>query len=142
MSSTTVSNPYSFNISGNTGFSASVITELPNEITHLWTKQDPQDLDITFTIPIGVNILRCNLDVNSDMEEKVSAYLYSYSKGDYLYDEQGTGYYYDEFYIGVTPGKTYRWCIGISAEGMFPQGTITVFYSASINQQKPSITDY
>lgn len=75
--SSTVSNPYSFNIVNNTSFTApSIAPNLPSEDTPLvWDKYDNS---YYYTIiPSGVKVLKC------------------------YYDRRGT------IYIGVTPGKKY-----------------------------------
>ena len=72
--STTVSNPYSFNISKNTEFSSSIQVILPNESQSLFSDSDTGlagcvavsiQKDIELKIPNGVNVIFVDANVNA-----------------------------------------------------------------------------
>lgn len=76
--STTVSNPYSFNIKNNIGFSSSIAASLPSNPTALvWHEYSNNDEYYYTIIPPGVKVLKGYISPNKII------------------------------YIGVTPGKKY-----------------------------------
>lgn len=138
MSSTTVSNPYSFNMSKDTGFSASVTAELPETETSLLfsTGNDAK----TITIPVGVNVIevrltsyadgdnRCQLVVENTSNRKTWASIFSRFYGEI-----------SSTYVGVTPNKAYHLSIDQWGDA---DGDCEILYSVSINHQTPTVTDY
>ena len=69
--STTVSNPYSFNIVNNTSFSSSTIqSNLPQTDTLLVDISDTYDDNYHLTIPSGVNVIYCSGYTEAGAEER------------------------------------------------------------------------
>lgn len=136
--STTVSNPYSFNIVNNTGFTSPTITALPDKTTLLETLMDETK---TITIPLGCKVveLLCTATgegFGNDAEITVqNVYNNKYwcdIIGD-IYDVSGI------ICVGVTPGKTYKLRVfGIDSV----DATCKIYYSKNINNKTPTVTDY
>lgn len=140
MSFTTVSNPYSFTISKNTGFSASVAAALPEEETFIYNQYGSVSLD--FTAPAGVNVLKVSYYVydaygstQGSLHNSVTNLMWHLS--DISFNVT------DTFYVGVTPGKKYSLYSDVSStsEDGYDE-YCSISYSASINQQTPTVTDY
>lgn len=122
---------------------------LPSEETVLW-EIDVYNQELTsITIPNGVKVLKVEMFVLEDSGEQwAAASLYSYDTADtgnyktWLDVNLEYGGETDEVrYIGVTPSKTYNLLANIGYE-VGAMATITISYSASINQQTPKVTDY
>lgn len=154
--STTVTNPYTFNIQGNCSFSASVESAVPETTTELYFYQDygnSKELDII--IPAGVTKLFTYIqsyqgapyptisnysDVNnpivwndSDMEKKTLEVPHNGNK----INVRGT-------IVQVTPDKTYN-VIAVMGPVLNPQvaGQLMfgLWYSKSINNMTAQIID-
>ncbi len=145
MSSTIVSNPYSFNISKNTVFSTSIATELPEKETKLLSLDDRWGL-FNVTIPAGVKVVKASSYANSENEDSnisSESWLRNEDSQEYWTSAYAESYEsnLDVTYVGVTPNKTYRLFADGTVNG---NGSVSVSlsYSVTINQQKPSITDY
>lgn len=138
--SSIVSNPYSFNISKNTGFSASVTAALPDKETFIYNEYGPVNLN--FTVPTGVNVLKVLYScydaygsTQGELRNSITNVMWHLSEPSISSS--------DTFYVGVTPGKKYSLCSFVSSsseEGYDEYCSIS--YSASINQQTPTVTDY
>ena len=50
--------------------------------------------------------------------------------------------FYDQWYVGVTPNKTYKLSLYVGAEYNLYGGYLKISYSQSINQKIPNVTDY
>jgi hypothetical protein len=50
--------------------------------------------------------------------------------------------FYDQWYVGVTPNKTYKLSLYVGAEYNLDGGYLKISYSQSINQKIPNVTDY
>ena len=69
--STTVSNPYSFNIVNNTSFSSPTIqSNLPQTNTLLVDISDTYNNNYQLTIPSGINIIYCSGGVNAGVDRE------------------------------------------------------------------------
>ena len=137
--SSTVSNPYTFSISSNTSFGASVEPELPKEVTELL------DLDNTginfdgtvtgsFTVPAGCKVVRADVFDRPGREvtlsNKDTRKLWVSTDDDKISNMQ---------YIGVTSGKTYNLEFDTYASEF---SSANVLYSAEINTHTPDVEDY
>lgn len=140
MSSITVSNPYSFNISKNTGFSASVTSELPKKETFIYNQYG--SVQIEFKVPAGVKVLKV-LYSCYDAYGSTQGELRNYVTNVLWHLSETSSSSADIFYVGVTPGKKYSlYSIVSSASDEGYDEYCSISYSASINQQAPTVTDY
>ena len=162
--SSTVSNPYSFNISKNTEFSSSIQVMLPNESQILFSDSDNDVAgfsasirkDIELKIPNGVNVIsveanacatsddpdslnECDISITNIENNKTWA-----SQSDTVRDCDLD--LFVQKYIGVTPSKIYKLKIELWARAELDPGSsdvrLNIYYSALINQQNPDILDY
>lgn len=123
---------------------------LPSEETILHTVSLWSDSEyFSLTVPKGVKVLKVTANLSEDSGELWAATLLD------SYDTSGSGDYkrwilvsvdyggenQDTKYIGVTPLKTYNFTASISWE-VGATATITISYSAAINQQTPTVKDY
>ena len=137
--STTVSNPYSFNIKNNTSFTSSTITPiLPDKDTCLAVLERSKITAIFVPSSCKVVLLRINSGPDSEnMGTTVKIDNLDNDKNWYYKMGNPDGFF-DEKYVGVTPGKSYH--IRLLGIGDSPSGAI--YYSASINNKTPDVTDY
>ena len=163
--STTVSNPYSFNISKNTESSSSIQVILPNESQSLFSDSDTGlagcvavsiQKDIELKIPNGVNVIFVDANANATTkypdslnEGGISITNIENNKIWASQRDSITGHFFDlsvHKYIGVTPDKIYKLKINIWSFAEIDPGNTSVrldiYYSALINQQNPDILDY
>ena len=162
--STTVSNPYSFNIVNNTEFSSSIQVMLPNESQSLFSDSDHTNAagtaflqeDIELKIPNRVNVIFVEASAYATSDDK-----YSFQEGAISItniennkkwaSQSGSEKFSDlnltvNKYIGVTPNKIYKLKIDIRAFTEMEPGdsrvSLNIYYSALINQKNPDILDY
>ena len=158
--STTVSNPYSFNIVNNTSFSSPTIqSNLPQTDTLLVDISDLYNNNYRLTIPSGVNVIYCSgyVEAGSESYADYRAALMIKNNANNKYwnndiENGGGGDTVDalcECYIGVTPGKTYDLSINTMAnfeswEGYpgYANSDVKIYYSASINNHAIDVADY
>lgn len=135
--STTVSNPYSFNIKNNTSFTSSTITPiLPDNDTLLETIIEETKV---ITIPLGCKVIElygytsASGATNAEVivYSVISAKLWCHIEGDFY----GAS---DIVYVGVTPGNQYK----LHVYGSGDEVTCEIYYSKDINNQTPTVTDY
>ena len=139
-SSNKVSNPYSFSIKSNTGFSASVEPEIPNKDTLLISVDDTEEKDLSFIVPGGITVLRVDYWAESGYQEALT-YVYNNSmkpKIEWVWDNGDEGVAGGTVYVGVTPGKSYK--LYYSSQG--DTYNISIFYSSEINTHAPQVKDY
>lgn len=137
--STTVSNPYSFNIKNNTSFTSSTITPiLPDKDTILVTLRNIESR--TILVPQGCKVVLLVIDSGPDDEGRgVYARVRNLDTNKYWYEGDGLpDGFSDITYVGVTPGKSYT--LRLVGRGDDPR--CTIYYSASINNKTPDVTDY
>lgn len=164
MSSITVSNPYSFNISKNTGFSCLIQVILPNDKQSLFSDSEYAaagssasiEKTIELKIPNGVNVIYVEACANASSDDLKSINEGTISvtniENNKKWASESNSVMYDDLvldvlnYIGVTPGKIYKLKIVMYALAELDPGRSDVFlnisYSAFINQQAPTVTDY
>lgn len=158
--STTVSNPYSFNIVNDTSFSSPTIqSNLPQTDTLLVDISDTYNNNYRLTIPSGVNVIYCSGIVNASVDrygECEAALIIKNNTNNKYWNNDiengGGGDTVDalcECYIGVTPGKTYDLSINTMAnfeswEGYpgYANSDVKIYYSASINNHAIDVADY
>lgn len=158
--STTVSNPYSFNIVNDTSFSSPTIqSNLPQTDTLLVDISGTYNNNYRLTIPSGVNVIYCSGIVNASVDrygECEAALIIKNNTNNKYWNNDiengGGGDTVDalcECYIGVTPGKTYDLSINTMAnfeswEGYpgYANSDVKIYYSASINNHAIDVADY
>ena len=159
--STQVSNPYSFNIVNNKNFSSPAIqSNLPSTNTLLDNISGVYNDNYYLTIPSGVNIIYCSGSVRAsvdgnDGESEANLIIKNNTNNKYWKNDTGEGSgrelasAFCECYIGVTPGKTYNLFINTIASfesyrgySGFADSDVKIYYSASINNKTPDVTDY
>lgn len=146
--STTVSNPYSFNIVNNTSFSSPTIqSNLPQTDTLLADISYTYDNNYRLTIPSGVNVIYCSGNVYASVDrygECEAALIIKNNTNNKYWNNDiengGGGDTVDalcECYIGVTPGKTYDLSINTMANFESWEGypgdansDVKIYYSA------------
>ena len=146
--SSSVANPYTFNIQGNTYFSTIKDVEPPDETTVLASGESTNGyVERTFTIPDGVNIVYvvgnafawCHHVEYEETSNTIGSTNKVYKSGS---DEISA-------YVKVTPGKTYTmYAAGdTSSFSIVDPGTseiktsLTVYCSKAINDKAPQVED-
>ena len=134
-----------FILSKNTTFSTSIVTGLPEKETELLSLEDQWGL-FNVTIPAGVKVVKASSYANSENEESgISSESWLRNEDSQQYWTSAYAESYDSnldvTYVGVTPNKTYRLFVEGVVNG---NGSVSVSlsYSASINQKTPTVTDY
>lgn len=162
--SSIVSNPYSFNISKNTGFSGSIQAILPNDYQVLFHDGDNTtsgdsaliEKNIELKIPDGVNVINIEAAAYATSDDPESNNMGEISitniENNKKWASQSDSVQRDDLvlvvsnYIGVTPGKIYKLKIVIAAFAELDPGrsdiSIDIYWSALINQKTPDILDY
>lgn len=163
--SSIVSNPYSFNISKNTGFGSLIQVILPNDNQSLFSDSNDAvgggqsayiEKNIDLKIPNGVNVIYIEADAEatSDSPESHNDATISITniKNNKKWAFESDSVFLDDLalhvcdYIGVTPGKIYKLKIRIRATAELDpcrsNVSLNIYYSALINQKTPDILDY
>ena len=128
---TKVTNPYTFSIQGNKGFSGICVGELPSTETYLYNKHTYEQIfeTIKISIPSNCRVLKVATKVHvyvENVEEGNFGYVDSTIKNTsnnikWIDEHEDTGVYNDEAnidvvkYIGVTPNKTYTLSLDLDA---------------------------
>lgn len=135
--STTVSNPYSFNIKNNTGFtSQTLVPDLPDSDTLLETIIEETR---TITIPLGCKVVRLDGYTRASGAENAEVIVYSVISAKIWCHIEGDFYgASDTVYVGVTPGNQYK----LQVYGRGDEVTCEISYSKDINNKTPDVTDY
>lgn len=147
---TTVSNPYNFNVYSNTTFSATINAVLPDKETILFKMNagNPNGF-INLTIPSGTKVVKvyCYAAISGADDSEVSdASVFSYINDKYNktwaaaeITEDGT----DEItrYVGVTPGKIYELLVSCNI-GNVGSAYLSISYSSEINAHAVDVEDY
>ena len=163
--SSTVSNPYSFNISKNTGFSSSIQAILSNDNQSLFSDGDDTigggqsayiEKNIELKIPNGVNVIYIEADAYATSDDPEShndgTISITNTENNKKWVSESDEALLDDLvlvaqkYIGVTPGKIYKLKISIFAmaevDPCKSNVSLNIYYSALINQKTPDILDY
>ncbi len=152
--STTVTNPYTFNIRGNCSFSTSIESAIPDTNTllgsnHSVTNDTNYFISVSVTIPNGVNVIlvQGTGDVFLHHIDQYDAELVIGRVNDSgrVAKTYSTGNGVSYSYVKVTPGKVYN----IGLYGSDPNDNdmpkfnlyLEVYYSKTINNTTPTVTD-
>ena len=145
--STTVSNPYSFNIKNNTGFAvSSIAASLPSNPTALVWHEYDDNYGYYTIIPPGVKVIKGYISPNKIIYIGVTPgkkYICNCIETN-TFDNEGREDYGKSIYSinsKVTWYRTDAANFGDSYDYPF-MPTNEILYSASINNQTPTVTDY
>ena len=135
--SSKVSNPYSFSIKSNTGFSGSVQATLPETKTVLLNIKISNDSRTkTFIVPAECKVVEAVITNNV----RIFSYTLSNAANNIKWVVSKNTESVAK-YIGVTPGKSYTLMLK-SVANKNVEGAATVYYSAKINTHTPDVKDY
>lgn len=152
--STTVTNPYTFNIRGNCSFSTSIKSAIPDTNTILGSDRSTNGtnyfISVSVTIPNGVNVIlvRGTGDVfvhHTGDQYSADLVIGRVNDSGKVVKTYSTGSGVSYSYVRVTPGKVYN----IGLYGDDPEDNniyifnlyLEVYYSKTINNTTPTITD-
>lgn len=141
-------NPMNITVTGNITVSAELEVIVPTEETFLINKNiEANDIlyeEVSITIPDGVTVLYISSHAESSegYDDYVTVEIKNLSnQKEWRYRSEGFNFY-DEWYVGVTPNKTYKLLLDVGAEYNLNEGYLKISYSQSINQKIPNVTDY
>lgn len=154
--STTVTNPYTFNIRGNTSFSTSIESATPDKNTLLGsnsfnnTSNGGHRISVSVTIPNGVNVILVQgtgdvfIHHNGDQYNAELVIGRVNDNSITIAKTYSTGSGVSFSYVKVTPGKQYN----IILDAHDPDNNYAVFnmnlsiyYSKTINNTTPTVID-
>lgn len=124
---------------------------LPTEETFLWNEEDVAiPSDPTFTVPDGVTVLKLSMQVqeNTGENDYFATLMVMDFEANSNYLEWGSCMAWSgetaesTVYVGVTPNKGYTLWASLSTNQDGICNYLRISYSASINQQTPTVTDY
>lgn len=143
-----VENPMSLVVTSNTTIGVTLEANVPTTETFLYNNTiELNDMlldEISITIPSGVNVLYISSHAESSegYDDYVSIEIINLNnKKTWRYRQEGYNFF-DQWYVGVTPGKTYKLQIYLGAEYNLGGGYVKISYSQSINTKTPNTTDY
>lgn len=134
-------NPMSLVVTGNVTVGATLEASVPTTETRLLSTIDV-NTTVTITVPAGVKVLKVEGAVDHEHEGEVALDVYSVNGKKYwlsLWDYENA---HDQWYVGVTPNKSYILKLSTDSETGTESGSVTISYSQSINNQTPKVTDY
>lgn len=141
-------NPMNITVTGNITVSAELEVIVPTEETFLINKNVEADNilyeEVSITIPDGVTVLYISSRAASSeyYDDYVTVEIKNLSnQKEWRYRSEGFNFY-DQWYVGVTPNKTYELSLYVGAEYNLGGGYLKISYSQSINQKIPNVTDY
>lgn len=134
-------NPMSLVVTGNVTVGATLEASVPTTETSLLSTEYVSGT-VTITVPAGVKVLKVDGDVYHDYKGEVSLNVYSVNGKKYWLYLCDYEYAHDQWYVGVTPNKSYTLSLSIDSESDTELGSVTISYSQSINNQTPKVTDY
>lgn len=141
-------NPMNITVTGNTTVSVELEVIVPTEETFLINKNiEANDIlyeEVSITIPDGVTVLYISSHAQSSegYDDYVTVEIKNLSnQKEWRYRSEGFNFY-DQWYVGVTPNKTYELSLYVGAEYNLDGGYLKISYSQSINQKIPNVTDY
>ena len=141
-------NPMNITVTGNITVSAELEVIVPTEETFLINKNieanDTLYEEVSITIPDGVTVLYISSHAESSegYDDYVTVEIKNLSnQKEWRYRSEGFNFY-DTWYVGVTPNKTYKLSLYVDAEYNLNGGYLKISYSQSINQKIPNVTDY
>lgn len=144
-------NPMNITVTGNITVSVELEVIVPTEETFLINKNiEANDIlyeEVSITIPAGVTVLYISSHAeSSEGSEGYNDYVTAEIKNlsnqkEWCYISESFNFY-DQWYVGVTPNKTYKLSLYVGAEYNLSEGYLKISYSQSINQKIPDVTDY
>lgn len=142
-------NPMNITVTGNITVSVELEVIVPTEETFLINKNiEANDIlyyeEVSITIPDGVTVLYISSHAESSegYDDYVTVEIKNLSnQKEWRYRSEGFNFY-DQWYVGVTPNKTYKLSLYVGAEYNLDGGYLKISYSQSINQKIPNVTDY
>ena len=141
-------NPMSLVVTGNVTIGAELEVIVPTEETFLINKNlEGHDIlyeEVSITIPDGVTVLCISSHAESGegYDDYVTIEIKNLSnQKEWRYRSEAFSLY-DQWYVGVTPNKTYKLSVYVGAEYNLDVGYLKISYSQSINQKTPNVTDY
>lgn len=142
------SNPMNVIVTGNVSIGAELEVIVPTEETFLINKNieanDILNEEVSITIPDGVTVLYISSHAESSegYDDVVIVEIKNLSnKKEWCYKLEAFNFY-EQWYVGVTPNKTYKLSLYVGAEYNLGEGYLKISYSQSINQKTPHVTDY
>lgn len=142
------SNPMNVIVTGNVSIGAELEVIVPTKETFLINKNieanDSLYEEVSITIPDGVTVLYISSHVESSegYDDYVTVEILNLSNQKEWYYRSDSFSFYDQWYVGVTPNKTYKLSLYAGAEYNLGGGYLNISYSQSINQKTPNVTDY
>lgn len=141
-------NPMNITVTGNITVSVELEAIVPTEETFLFNKNiEINDIlyeKASITIPDGVTVLYISSYAESSVgyDDYVTIEIQNLSnQKEWRYRSEIFGFY-DIWYVGVTPNKTYKLSLYVGGEYDLDEGYLKISYSQSINQKIPNVTDY
>lgn len=141
-------NPMNITVTGNIMVSAELGVSVPTKETFLINKNiganDVLNERVSITIPSGVTVLYISSHAESSegYDDYVSVEIKNLSnQKEWRYRSEGFNFY-DQWYVGVTPNKTYKLSLYVGADYNLGEGYLKISYSQSINKKIPNVTDY
>ena len=116
------------------------VPELPDQDTLLLEDFGPGT--VTIKIPEGCNVVKVWYAVDHESEGDVAIVVHSDKTGVRWVDAYGYGGIGGDIYIGVTSGAEYTLSVMTNSETSTESGSISIYYSKSINTKTPNKTDY
>lgn len=141
-------NPMNITVTGNITVGAKLEVIVPTKETFLINKNiKANDIlyeEVSITIPDGVTVLY--ISSHAEASEGYNDYATIEIKNlsnqkEWRCRSESFGFY-DQWYVGVTPNKTYKLLLDVGAEYNLDEGYLKISYSQSINQKIPNVTDY
>ena len=135
-------------VTGNITVSVELEVIVPTEETFLINKNiEANDIlyeEVSITIPDGVTVLYISSHAESSegYDDYVTVEIKNLSnQKEWRYRSEGFNFY-DQWYVGVTPNKSYTLKLSTDSETGTESGSVTISYSQLINNQTPKVTDY
>lgn len=97
---------------------------------------------VTIKIPEGCNVVKVVYDVYHEHEGFVQIDVQSVKTGVWWLEAYGYEGIVGDIYIGVTSGAEYTLSVMTNSETGTESGSISIYYSKSINTKTPNKTDY
>lgn len=97
---------------------------------------------VTIKIPEGCNVVKVIYDVYNENEGFVQIDVLSVKTDVWWLEAYGFEGIAGDIYIGVTSGAEYILSVMTNSETSTESGSISIYYSKSINTKTPNKTDY
>ena len=142
------SNPMNVIVTGNVSIGAELEVIVPTEETFLFNKKiEANDIlyeEVSITIPDGVTVLciYSHAESSAGYDDYVVVEIQNLSNQKEWRLRSAAFAFYDQWYVGVTPNKTYKLSLYVGSEFNLDEGELKISYSQSINQKTPNVTDY